>query len=225
VLLTVEGEIGEEDRTPHPRVLAFTADGRWEPAVEPVTRDRKGGLGVGPGLAFGKAMAERDPGVTIGLIPCAVGGTPLSRWQKGGDLYADAVRRAKLAMEVGTLKGVIWHQGENDAAEEERAKSYGDRLAGAVRDLRIDLGTPELPFVAGQLGEFLYARSGNKSPFARTVNEALAALPGRLAHSACVPSAGLGHKGDELHFDAAAERELGRRFAAEMLRLQTRPSE
>ena len=123
-------------------------------------------------------MAERDPAVTIGLIPCAVGGTPLSRWQKGGDLYADAVGRAKLAMEVGTLKGVIWHQGENDAAEEERAKSYGDRLAGAVRDLRIDLGTPELLFVAGQLGEFLYARSGNKSPFARTVNERARPCPG-----------------------------------------------
>src|SRR5687767_12953069 len=80
------GAVGEEDRTPQPRVLVFTADERWEPAVEPITRDRKSGLGVGPGLAFGKAMAERDPAVTIGLIPCAVGGTPLSRWEKGGDL-------------------------------------------------------------------------------------------------------------------------------------------
>ena len=27
----------------------------------------------------GKAMAENNPGVTIGLVPCAVGGTSLSR--------------------------------------------------------------------------------------------------------------------------------------------------
>jgi len=29
------------------------------------------------------------------------------------------------------------------------------------------------------------------------------------------------HKGDQLHFDAASQRELGRRYAAEMLRLQS----
>src|SRR5262249_24576757 len=71
------GELGTEDQTPHPRVLSFSLSNLWELAIEPVTRDRPSGLGVGPGLAFGKAMAERNPEATIGLVPCAVGGTPL----------------------------------------------------------------------------------------------------------------------------------------------------
>src|ERR1035437_6533251 len=33
------GKIGAEDKTPHPRVLLFTLQGKWESAVEPVTHD------------------------------------------------------------------------------------------------------------------------------------------------------------------------------------------
>jgi hypothetical protein len=214
------GEIGEEDKTPHPRVLTLTLEGKWEPAVEPITRDRKNGLGVGPGLAFGKAMAEMNPNVRIGLIPCAVGGTPLSRWQKGGDLYDKALARAKLAAQHGLLQGVLWHQGESESGDEQRAKSYGERLARMIGDLRTDLAAPELPFVAGQLGEFLYTRSENKSPFARQVNGAINELSDHVPFSAGVSSQGLKHKGDELHFDAAAEREFGQRYAAAISRLQ-----
>jgi hypothetical protein len=38
-----------------------------------------------------------------------------------------------------------------------------------------DLNLPNVPFVAGELGEFLYTRS--KSPFAKTVNEQIRSLP------------------------------------------------
>ena len=206
------GEIGVEDKTPHPRVVMLNLDGKWEQAVEPITRDRKNGLGVGPGLAFGKWMAEKDPEVTIGLVPCAVGGTPLSRWQKGGDLYEKAMARARTAAEFGTIKGVLWHQGESEAGDEKRAGAYGEGLAKMVRSIRDDLKLPELPFVAGQLGEFLYTRTENKSPFARVVNEQIMTLPKRVKHTAVISPEGLKHKGDELHFDAASEREMGRRY-------------
>src|SRR5580765_6678569 len=74
------GEITREDETPDPRVLCFTLSTSWEKDVEQITRDRKSCLGVGPGLAFGKQMAANSQDVTIGLVPCAVGGTPLKRW-------------------------------------------------------------------------------------------------------------------------------------------------
>lgn len=32
---------------------------------------------------FGQIIAEANSGVTIGLIPCAVGGTPIDAWQPG----------------------------------------------------------------------------------------------------------------------------------------------
>jgi len=215
------GKIGSEDQTPNPRVLVFTLAGKWEAAVEPITRDKPAMLGVGPGLAFGKALAEKAPGVTIGLVPCAFGGTPLQRWQRGGDLYSNAVHRAKLGLRDGTLRGILWHQGESDSGTVTNANSYGDRLAGMIRDIRADLASPDLPFVAGQVGEFLYDRGPERSPYARVVNAALAELPSKVPGTACAPSKGLQHKGDQLHFDAASQRELGRRYAAEMLRLQS----
>jgi hypothetical protein len=213
------GEIGPEDQTPHPRVLMFNLQGRWEPAVEPVTHDKPGMLGVGPGLAFGKAMADKEPGVTIALVSCAFGGTPLRRWERRGDLYSNAVYRAKLAMKDGTLKGVLWHQGESDASASTNAASYSDRLARMVMDLRADLGCPGLPFVAGQIGEFLYDRGPEHTPYARVVNEAIANLPAKISAAGYIPSKGLGHKGDVLHFDSASQHELGQRYADVMLKL------
>ena len=214
------GKIGPEDKTPHPRVLVFTPGNRWEPAVKPITHDKPTMLGVGPGLAFGKAMAETNSTATIGLVPCAVGGTPLKRWERGGDLYLNAVHRARLAMRDGTLKGILWHQGESDSGTSTNANTYGDRLAKMIKDIRTDLGAPNLPFVVGQIGEFLYDRGPEHSPCARVVNEALAKLPEKVPFTACASAKGLNHKGDQLHFDAASQRELGRRYAAEMIRLQ-----
>lgn len=218
------GVVGEQDKTPHPRVLMLHTNGTWQIAVEPVTHDKPALLGVGPGLAFGKVMAERNPGVAIGLVPCAYGGSPLERWQKGGDLYAQAVERARLAAQSGTLRGVLWHQGESDS-KPGLAETYGERLAQMIRDLRADLGQPDLPFVAGQLGEFLHTRQTNNVPEALIVNEAIAQLPKQVSHAGFVKSKGLGHKGDQLHFNTAAQHKLGRRFAAEMLRVQARARE
>ena len=212
------GKIETEGQKPHPRMFMLDTNGIWQPAVEPVTRDKPGMLGVGPALSFGKAMAEKRPGVTIGLVPCALGGTPLQRWEKGGDLYSNAVHRAKLAAQAGTLRGVHWHQGESDS-KPGLAESYGARLARMIRDLRADLATPDLPFVGGQLGDFLFTRKTNNVPEAITVNEAGTRLPETVAHTGFIRVAGLGHKGDQLHFDSPAQREMGRRYAAEMMRL------
>ena len=53
--------------------------------------------------------------VRIALVPCAVGGTPIRRWCRGGDLYKKMLARAKIAAEAGVLKGILWHQGEGDS--------------------------------------------------------------------------------------------------------------
>jgi hypothetical protein len=165
-------------------------------------------------------MAEADPAVAIGLVSCAFGGTPLKRWERGGDLYSNAVQRARLAMRDGTLKGILWHQGESDSSAKTNANSYGQRLGKMIQDIRADLAAPNLPFVAGQIGEFLYDRGPDHTPYARVVNEAIAKLPDDVPATACVSAKGLKHKGDVLHFDAPSQRELGRRYAAAMIQLQ-----
>lgn len=217
------GVVEEEDKTSHPRVFVFTRSNQWEVAVEPLTLgEPKKTPGVGPGLAFGKAMAEANPGIAIGLVPCAVGGTPLKRWVRGADLYSNAVVRAKAAAEFGTISGILWHQGEADSGAQTNAETYGERLTKMIGDIRADLNSPRLPFVVGQIGEFNYEREGNPLPFAREVNETLAKLPQKIQFAGCALSKDLAHKGDQLHFNSEAERELGKRYAKEMLKLEAR---
>ena len=214
------GNVEAEDRPNDPRLLVFDRDGKWANASEPLHWDKPQIAGVGPGLAFAKAMAAAQPGVTIGVVPCAVGGTPLSRWERNGDLYKATLARAKAAAATGALKGVIWHQGEADS-KPPLSTTYAERLQQMIRDLRADLGTPNLPVVVGELGTFLL---GKKDGDAQTVNDALHATAKALPQVACVESQGLNHKGDVLHFDAPSQREFGKRYAAAMLHLQKTPA-
>jgi pimeloyl-ACP methyl ester carboxylesterase len=215
------GAIEEQDQVPHPRVLKLTKENTWEAAIDPLHFDKPAIAGVGLGSSFGRAMAEANPDITVGLIPCAVGGTPLSRWQKDGDLYRQAVVRAQAALKDGTLKGILWHQGENDAGREETAKSYAQRLAGMIKDLRAELEFKDAPFVAGHLGEFLARETKDGKPnYWPLVNEQLDSLPKLVSGAAIVSSAELKAKSDGVHFDAPSLREFGRRYAKAMQQLQ-----
>jgi hypothetical protein len=209
------GKIEAGDQQPHPRVLMLSKEGQWVPAVDPMHFD-KPGAGVGPGRAFGIAVAEARPEITVGLVPCAAGGSPIASWQPGGyhgqtksHPYDDALRRAKTAMESGMLKGILWHQGESDS-QPGKADVYEQKLHELIARLRKDLGTPEVPFIAGQLGQF---EGRPWSDAKRLVDAALRELPQSVPHAAFVSSDGLTHKGDQVHFDAKSCREFGQRYA------------
>jgi hypothetical protein len=215
------GAVEEPDRAPHPRVLMLNKAGEWVPAVDPMHFD-KPAAGVGLAKTFGKLVAEADPGVTVGLIPCAVGGSPIDSW-KPGEFYAptkshpwdDALRRAKLALEAGELKGILWHQGESDSTPA-RAKVYEAKLHDLIARLRRELNAPQVPFIAGQLGQFA------ENPWddaKKLVDQAHQQLPARVPRTAFVRSDGLQHKGDKVHFDSASLREFGARYAAAYFQL------
>ena len=208
------------EQVANPHVLTLTDDGKWIVARDPI-HSQQGRVepGAGPGISFAKEMSKADPKITIGLIPCAVGGSPLKRWVKGGDLYQIAVQRAKAAAQVGTVKGVLWHQGETDTLKKETADSYETRLTQMIKDLRADLNQPELPVVVGQLGDFLSLTS-DKYPFVDTVRSAIKHMPEVVQHVGYADSAGLEHQGDKLHFNADAAKELGTRYAKAMQGLQ-----
>jgi hypothetical protein len=154
-----------------------------------------------------------DPATSIGLIPAAFGGTSLDEWKVSGELYKNAVARAREAMKSGKLRGILWHQGEADSGKEELVLSYRKRFAAMIKQLREDLGAPDLPVVVGELGEF------RDVPLNQQINEQLTLIPFTVAHSAFVSSAGLKEKGDKTHFDAASQREFGRRYALAFLSL------
>lgn len=218
------GLITQDESISRVRVLKFSQRNAWAPGTDPLHTDKPPVAGVGLGTSFARQIADADKGITIGLIPCAVGGTPLERWQKGADLYEAALVRARLALKDGTLKGILWHQGEADSGDEGKAKSYLSRLSQMIHDIRADLGAGPVPFVAGKLGLFLAPASKEGKPsYWPLVNEQLAGLPAAVPNTAVVESSGLQHKGDGVHFDTPSLREFGRRYATAMQSLQQQP--
>lgn len=206
----------------NPHVLALGTNGQWIIARDPIhTKVGRIEPGAGPGIPFALEMLKTETNLTIGLIPCAVGGTPLSRWVKGGDLYEKAMYQAKLTASAGVIKGVLWHQGESDSTKQQNATTYAARLAQMIRDFRAELGQTNLPIVVGQLGEFL---EPEKYPYAETVRSAIRSVSTNLPNVGYAASNGLGDKGDKLHFSAESQKQMGIRFAHAMQKLQpTRP--
>jgi len=204
------GKIELQDKVAVPRVLMLNKANEWVSAVDPISFD-KSIAGVSLGRTFGIEMAQANKKVKIGLIPCAVGGTPIRRWQQKGDLYQKALKRAKLAQKDGVIKGILWHQGESDSGKEETAKIYATQLHAMIGAWRKDLGSESIPVVVGELGQFF-----KSAKYKGTVDAALKSLPGKVKHTGWVSSQGLKHKGDAVHFDAASYREFGKRYATKL---------
>ena len=187
-------------------------NGLWVPMYRPVNPDR---AFSGTSLAedFAHAYAEAHPDTEVGIIPCADGGTQISQWMPGEILFDNALFSARLAMRTSTLKGILWHQGEGDCAPD-RYPLYRERFTAMMTALREALGMPDLPILAGGLGDFLALRSESPALAANfeRINEALVSLEGTLPHYAFGPASGLSSNPDRLHFSAAALAEFGRRY-------------
>ena len=212
------GTLDEESKKTDPRIFMLTKELKWQPAADPLHFD-KPIAGVGPGLAFAKHIAEKTPGIRIGLIPCAVGGTSIKLWvPEGFDKftktrpYADMLERVKVAQREGVLKGIIWHQGE---ADRNATDAYAGLLAELIERMRKDCGA-EVPFVAGEISSF----QSQTEDLTLRLNAAIRSLEGRVKRYGWVSSEGLNHKGDQVHYDSASARILGVRFADKMSSLQ-----
>jgi len=199
------------------KVLMLNKDGKWVQAKHPLHFD-KPSAAVGPGLAFGLEILKANPTKKIGLIPTAVGGSPIESWLPGAldaatntHPYDDAVARIKLAMQSGVIKGIIWHQGESNSNRPDQVKAYLAQLTELIGRFRKLTGNNSLPFVAGELGRF--RTFGN-------INDEINKLPGVVPFTAVATTENLVHRGDTLHFDSPSADELGKRYATKMLLLQ-----
>ncbi len=215
------GIVEAQDKAPLPRILMLNKAGEWVPAVDPLHFD-KTAAGVGLGRTFAKLIAEANPNVTIGLIPAAVGGSPIDAWQPGyyyqptqSHPWDDAMARAKLALKAGTLKGILWHQGESDS-NKELAPVYEGKLHNLIARMRTELNAPHVPFVVGQLGQF---KDSPWNEFKKQVDQAHRDLPKKVPNTAFAGSEGLTDKGDKTHFNSESYREFGKRYAEAYLKL------
>jgi hypothetical protein len=87
-----------------------------------------------------------------------------------------------------------------------------NKLKTLIERFREAFHVPTVPFVAGEIGYFKTDKP--------LINDVINQLPKEVKYTAVVSAAGLKDKGDSTHFDAPSARELGRRYAEAMYKLQ-----
>ncbi len=192
--------------------LKVLRNGRWQAMYRPVNPDRSFS-GTCLAESFAKAYATDHEGVSVGIIPCADGGTTLDQWQEGSLLFDNAVNTARLAMRTSHLVGILWHQGEGDCPPS-RYPYYVEKITKIMTALRRELGAENIPLIVGGLGEFLKdcsqypAIAANHPIVDRAIEEFASSFP----LTAYVSAKGLASNPDHLHFCHAALQEFGLRY-------------
>lgn len=204
------GPVPDVDRQPLARAFKMNRDDQWVPAAAPFHFDRKT-AGMSPANQFVKRYLADHPNETVGVVPCAVGGSSQITWlaegtDKVGANFRRALKRAQLAAKKGRFVAILWHQGEADAAKPEALlkSTYPTRFSEMIGAFRREIGP--VPVVLGEIGRFF------KHDVDGRVNRTLNSLPAVVTNCACVSSDGLKSKGDEVHFGTADAAEFGNRY-------------
>ncbi len=209
------------------QIWMFDNADRWRPAREPID-DASGQVdqvsaddtaGVGPGLAFAEAVAAELPGRSIGLIPCARGGTAISLWQPSEDrntLFGSCMRRTREAIKRGRVAAILWHQGESDTYSEQAATEWPIHLGEIVKAWRAAYSVPVIAATVGTISDkrrenplfmawdvLLRAQSANKNPD-------IVMLDGSTFEVSS----------DGLHFSTIGQLQMGRAMAAAYLKMR-----
>jgi len=209
---------------------------KWSEATPPLCRQNNG---LSPADYFGRYMVKYLPdSITIGVINVSIGGCSIDLFDKDGskrfrdsisqvsslqwqvnavdaydnsDPYGALIKGAKIAQESGVIKGFLLHQGETDA--------YSDEWIYKVRKIynqlldTLSLEASETPLIVGEVVHRL------KGGVCATANNTIDKVPDFIENSAVVPSKACSCQSDNLHFDSAGYRKLGRLYAETLLKL------
>ena len=204
--------------------------GKWYKALPPLCREN---TGLTPVDYFGRTLLENLPeGHKVGIVHVAIGGISIDgflpdrideyaktapEWMKpmlaayDGHPYDRLVAMAKIAQKKGVISGILMHQGETNTGDPKWPADVKTVYENLLRDLK--LKAEDVPLL---VGEVVAADRGGTCAAHNAVIDTI----GRVIPTAhVIPADGCPQNFDFLHFTAAGYRELGRRYAAEMLKI------
>lgn len=208
--------------------------GNWYVAKPPLVNSMAGKLG--PTDYFGRTMVAALPSnVRIGVVPVAMGGSPIEMFDKdkyeqklaqnpsdwwaqiakncyGGNPYGRLIEMAKKAQEVGVIKGILLHQGCTNNGD----PNWPNMVKKIYNDMLTDLGlsADSVPLF---VGETLRQENGG-SCYGHNVQ--VNRMPSVVPTSHVISSEDLpGNGKDSWHFSALGYRMLGKRYAFAALEL------
>ncbi len=235
-----QGTIEAQDRTVNSRFKVMEAvscsnlgrtKGKWYTAVPPLCRCWSR---LSPADYFGRTMIENLPAsISVGVVNVSVAGCKIELYDKvnyqkytstitedwlkniiaeyNGNPYAHFVEVAKLAQKDGVIKGILLHQGESNTGDSQ----WPAKVKAIYNNLITDLGmNPDsVPLLAG---EVVHADQGG---LCASMNTIIGRLPQTLPNSYVISSSKCTDDVDNIHFNSAGYRELGKRYARKMLSL------
>ncbi len=193
----------------------------WSPKAKKwvtLTPEAVNGRGrFGPEISFGRAIAAALPKENIRLIKYAVGGTALyNDWAPtNGKQYKGFMQTAKAALAdldaAGTkyeIAGMLWLQGESDAAEK-KGQDYEKNLTAFITHMRKQFKNPDMPFIIARVRNHY----GGKTGQAKLVRDAQVKVTKELKNVAWfdtdkLPMVNAGH------YNSAGLIEIGKLFAS-----------
>ena len=207
------GIVEPQDTAVNKRILSINKKGDLIIAKEPLHWYEPERTGLDCGYSFGKTMIKNIPdSISVLLIPAAVGGSSISQWlgdslYRNVKLFSNFLAKVEMAKQYGTIKGILWHQGESDANEKD-IPYYKERLQKLFTKFRSAVGNNNLPVLMGELGSF----SKDKEHFS-LINKEINDYSLQDKYTAIISTRDLKDKGDSLHFNSKGQRAMGRRFA------------
>lgn len=148
--LPARGKVEPLDRDLHPRVLVMNKGYGWARAIDPEDWSAGELTHVELAAALARTVVDGRPGVTVGLIPAAFGGTSLDDWMPGRPLYQEVLQRMSIAQKDGKLVGMLWYQGPT-AEDPASGPAYAKRFAAMIAQLRADLRIKYVPVIVGEV--------------------------------------------------------------------------
>jgi len=213
------GDITEADKGIIENTYLMTPGKRFEEAENPLNRystiDNGSFARIGPPCGFANALIGKTDNA-IGLLVNARNGSSIDQWRKGNDelkLYQHTIERALEAQKWGTIKGILWHQGESDSWQ---PTAYPNLLKTLVNNFRTDLGdtSKDIFFVAGELAYWRQNGTGSTA-----FNNMIQTIETFIDNSDWVSANGLTPYVDETdpHFDRASNLKIGERYAEKVI--------
>lgn len=204
------GNIGEVEKIYDPRIFMLKYDS-FEVMEEPIHTD-KSDAGIGPAASFAlDYVKEYDE--PIGLIPCAFGGTSITQWQPGGELFENMINKASLLGENDKIIGILWAQGETDAKSIDNIDEYVMLFDNMLSELEKRLSLSDVPVILADLIPFIYENPVYNT--ATIISDAIKRIASRDKKFGLVMTDGLVSKGDGLHYNSKSCRIFGKRFYEE----------
>lgn len=213
------GKVEPMDTIPDPRILTINKTGELILAKEPLHFYEPTLTGLDCGLSFGKHLLKYIPdSVSILLIPTAVGGSAIQQWisdetYRNVPLFSNFKEKTAIGNQYGTVKAILWHQGESDSSSPETIEKYDTQLRILFGMFRSEVGNPTLSICFGRLGSF-----SKTDESWQAINSKMEDYQKKDPFSYLIQTKNLNHKGDFIHFDSEGQRAMGVSFAKAYIR-------